>query len=136
VIPRQKPAYDGLGELPDIKANHGCESLAAGGRDSRARRCVRRSAGARCHSRRLPGQAVRSGSRGCDGIIPATVKAGPYAVPGRIDLVNYDLGGEGVAYHSEAHHTTKDGDGYRDDRPTATMCKTATSKPDLWYDST
>jgi MYXO-CTERM domain-containing protein len=72
---------------------------------------------------------------GGDGIIPASVKAGPYAVPGRIDLVNYDLGGEGVAYHSEAHYTTKDGDGYRDDRPTATMCKTATSKPDLWYDS-
>lgn len=72
---------------------------------------------------------------GGDGIIPASVKAGPYAVPGRIDLVNYDLGGEGVAYHSEAHYTTKDGDGYRDDRPTATMCKTATTKPDLWYDS-
>jgi hypothetical protein len=69
------------------------------------------------------------------GIIPATVKAGPFQLPGRLDLVNYDLGGEGVAYHSEAHYTTKDGDGYRTDRPTATMCKTVTTKPDIWYDT-
>lgn len=72
---------------------------------------------------------------GGDGIIPPAVKAGPIAIPGRIDFVNYDLGGEGVAFHSEAHYTTKGGDGYRDDRPTATMCLTATSKPDLWYDT-
>jgi hypothetical protein len=69
------------------------------------------------------------------GIIPATVKAGPYPIPGRIDLVNYDLGGDGVGYHAEAHYTTKDGDGYRTDRPTATMCLTLTTKPDLWYDT-
>jgi hypothetical protein len=69
------------------------------------------------------------------GIIPPTVKAGPFQLPGRLDLVNYDLGGEGVAYHSEAHYTTKDGDGYRTDRPTATMCKTVTTKPDIWYDT-
>lgn len=72
---------------------------------------------------------------GGDGIIPPSVKAGPIAIPGRIDFVNYDLGGEGIAFHSEAHYTTKGGDGYRDDRPTATMCLTATSKPDLWYDT-
>jgi MYXO-CTERM domain-containing protein len=70
---------------------------------------------------------------GGTGIIPPTVTAGPYAIPGRIDLVNYDLGGEGVAYHSDAHYTTKDGDGYRTDRPTATMCKTLNSKPDIFY---
>jgi hypothetical protein len=69
------------------------------------------------------------------GIIPATVKAGPFALPGRLDLVNYDLGGEGVAYHSEAHYTTKDGDGYRTDRPTATMCLTLSTKPDVFYDT-
>jgi MYXO-CTERM domain-containing protein len=69
------------------------------------------------------------------GIIPTTVKAGPYAVPGRVDLVNYDLGGDGVGYHSEAHYTTKDGDGYRTDRPTTTLCLTLPSKPDLWYDT-
>ena len=69
------------------------------------------------------------------GIIPASVKAGPFPLPGRLDLVNYDLGGEGVAFHSEAHYTTKDGDGYRTDRPTATMCLTLPSKPDLFYDT-
>lgn len=69
------------------------------------------------------------------GIIPATVEAGPFPVPGRIDLVNYDMGGEGVGFHSEAHYTTKDGDGYRTDRPTATMCLTLQSKPDVWYDT-
>jgi MYXO-CTERM domain-containing protein len=69
------------------------------------------------------------------GIIPPTVQAGPYAIPGRIDLVNYDMGGDGVGYHSEAHYTTKGGDGYRTDRPTTTLCLTAPSKPDLWYDT-
>lgn len=69
------------------------------------------------------------------GIIPPTVQAGPYPVPGRLDLANYDLGGDGVGYHAEAHYTTKDGDGYRTDRPTATMCLTITTKPDLWYDT-
>jgi len=69
------------------------------------------------------------------GIIPAGVKSGPFQVPGRIDFVNYDMGGDGVAFHADAHYTTKGGDGYRTDRPTATMCLTATSKPDVWYDT-
>ena len=45
---------------------------------------------------------------------PATVKAGPYAIPGRLDFVNYDLGGDGVAYHT-GDHITKGGTGYRTD---------------------
>ena len=69
------------------------------------------------------------------GIIPATVMAGPFAVPGRIDFVNYDLGGDGVGFHTDAHYTTKGGDGYRTDRPSATMCLTAQAKPDVWYDT-
>src|SRR5262249_42085525 len=69
------------------------------------------------------------------GIIPATVKAGPDTLPGHLDLVDYDMGGDGVAYPTDAPHTTKDGDGYRNDRPTATMCKTVVSKPDVWYDT-
>ncbi|HXK20275.1 MAG TPA: hypothetical protein VNG33_20840, partial [Polyangiaceae bacterium] len=32
-------------------------------------------------------------------------------------------------------YTTKEGDGYRTDRPTATMCLTATSKPDIYFDT-
>ncbi|HVZ70879.1 MAG TPA: hypothetical protein VHJ20_00775 [Polyangia bacterium] len=69
------------------------------------------------------------------GVIPSTVKAGPYEIPGRLDFPNYDLGGEQVAYHAGDHITTKNGDGYRTDRPTATMCKTDNAKMDVWYNS-
>jgi MYXO-CTERM domain-containing protein len=69
------------------------------------------------------------------GIVPTTVKAGPYAVPGGIDFVNYDMGGDGVGYHTDAHYTTKDGDGYRSDRPSATLSATGPTKPDLFYDT-
>src|SRR5580700_3942553 len=55
---------------------------------------------------------------------PATVKAGPYTIPGRLDFVNYDLGGDGVSYHT-GDHITKGGTGYRTDTPTATLSLTA-----------
>src|SRR6516162_3250839 len=71
-------------------------------------------------------------SAGGKGVIPASVAAGPYAVPGRIDLINYDLGGVGVAYDC-AHHEVKGGFGYRTDTPTATLSLTASSKGDVWY---
>ena len=45
------------------------------------------------------------------------------------------MGGEGVGYHSTEHYTDKNGDGYRIDRPTATMCMTDVSRNDLWYDT-
>ncbi|HVZ73060.1 MAG TPA: hypothetical protein VHJ20_11845 [Polyangia bacterium] len=67
------------------------------------------------------------------GVIPADVKAGPYAIPGRLDLINYDMGGD-VAY-SATHHEVKGGFGYRTDVPTASLSLTAASKPDLWYQS-
>jgi len=69
------------------------------------------------------------------GIVPASVKAGPYALPGRISFVNYDMGGDGVGYHTDAHYTTKAGDGYRSDRPSATMSKTRPDAPDIYYDT-
>jgi MYXO-CTERM domain-containing protein len=69
---------------------------------------------------------------GGKGTIPSAVKAGPYAVPGRIDLINYDLGGVGVAYDCQ-HHEVKGGVGYRVDLPTASLSLTAQSKPDVWY---
>jgi hypothetical protein len=69
---------------------------------------------------------------GGKGIIPATVKAGPYAIPGRLDLINYDLGGVGVAYDC-THHEVKGGDGYRTDQPTASLSLTAASKMDVWF---
>jgi MYXO-CTERM domain-containing protein len=72
---------------------------------------------------------------GGPGIVPPTVKAGPYALPGRVSFVNYDMGGDGVGYHTDAHYTTKDGDGYRSDRPSATLSLTGPTKPDLYYDT-
>ncbi|HVU52561.1 MAG TPA: hypothetical protein VHL80_17900, partial [Polyangia bacterium] len=69
---------------------------------------------------------------GGKGVIPATVKAGPYAIPGRLDLINYDLGGVGVAYDC-THHEVKGGDGYRTDQPTASLSLTAASKMDVFY---
>jgi len=45
-------------------------------------------------------QAVRSRRRGWRRVIPTTVKAGPYALPGRVSFVNYDMGGDGVGYHT------------------------------------
>jgi hypothetical protein len=69
---------------------------------------------------------------------PASVKAGPYAIPGRLDFVNYDLGGDGVAYHT-GDHIVKGGTGYRvDTPPTATFSLTSACAPicpNVWYDS-
>ncbi|HEX4407067.1 MAG TPA: hypothetical protein VH560_19645, partial [Polyangia bacterium] len=73
---------------------------------------------------------------------PTTVKAGPYAIPGRLDFVNYDLGGDGVAYHT-GDHITKGGTGYRTDTPTATFSLTSSCIPNggpptctnVWYDT-
>jgi hypothetical protein len=74
---------------------------------------------------------------------PPTVKAGPYAIPGRLDFVNYDLGGDGVAYHT-GDHLIKGGAGYRIDTPTATLSLTSVCIPNVggagpcqnvWYDT-
>jgi hypothetical protein len=73
---------------------------------------------------------------------PPTVKAGPYTIPGRLDFVNYDLGGDGVAYHT-GDHITKGGTGYRTDTPTATFSLTSDCIPNgapgpcqnVWYDT-
>jgi hypothetical protein len=73
---------------------------------------------------------------------PPTVVAGPYTIPGRLDFVNYDLGGDGVAYHT-GDHITKGGTGYRTDTPTATFSLTSDCIPNgapgpcqnVWYDT-
>jgi len=73
------------------------------------------------------------------GKIPATVKAGPYPLPGRIDFVNYDLGGSNVAYKSGDHITNNGSEsiklalGYRTDAPTATLCLSNQAEKDEWY---
>jgi len=67
------------------------------------------------------------------GIIPATVKAGPYAIPGRIDFVNYDMGGSGVAFHAGDHILNKQGAGYRKGSDVATFSKTSMASKDAWY---
>jgi hypothetical protein len=75
------------------------------------------------------------------GHIPASVQAGPYPIPGRLDFINYDLGGEMVAYHAGDHITNNGSDsvklalGYRTDAPTATLCLTNQPEKDDWYDT-
>jgi hypothetical protein len=74
--------------------------------------------------------------------LPASVKGGPYTIPGRLDLINYDMGGDGVGYHT-ANHETKGGAGYRVDGQTATLSWTAQCIPiggggscmNVWYDT-
>jgi hypothetical protein len=65
-------------------------------------------------------------------------KAGPYTLPGRLDLVNYDLGGDGVAFHAGDHIATKAGGGYRNDNTSASIGLTGwdeinTLRHDVWY---
>jgi hypothetical protein len=75
------------------------------------------------------------------GKIPPTVKAGPYPIPGRLDFINYDLGGDGVGYHAGDHITNNGSEsvklalGYRTDAPTATLCLTNQMENDVWYDT-
>jgi MYXO-CTERM domain-containing protein len=69
---------------------------------------------------------------------PPTVKAGPYTIPGRLDFVNYDMGGDGITFHT-GDHLVKGGTGYRvDNPPTATFSLTtacAPTCPNVWYDT-
>jgi hypothetical protein len=71
--------------------------------------------------------------------IPATVKAGPYSIPGRIDFINYDLGGLNVGYFTTDHITNNGSEsiklalGYRTDTPTATLCLSNQVEKDDWY---
>jgi len=69
------------------------------------------------------------------GIIPTTVKAGPYVLPGRLDFVNYDLGGVGVAFQAGDKDLMKAGYGYRTDHPAATISKTSVMEGDVWYNT-
>jgi|HubBroStandDraft_1064217.scaffolds.fasta_scaffold00481_17 hypothetical protein len=75
------------------------------------------------------------------GKIPPTVKAGPYPIPGRLDFINYDLGGDGVGYHAGDHITNNGSEsvklalGYRTDAPTATLCLTNQEENDVWYET-
>jgi hypothetical protein len=74
--------------------------------------------------------------------LPAGVKAGPYAIPGRLDFINYDMGGDGVGYHA-GDHIVKGGAGYRVDGQTATLSWTGQCIPNVagqpcnnvWYDT-
>jgi hypothetical protein len=74
--------------------------------------------------------------------LPASVKGGPYTIPGRLDFINYDMGGDGVGYHT-ALHETKGGAGYRVDGQTATLSYTGQCIPiggngpctNVWYDT-
>ena len=74
--------------------------------------------------------------------LPAGVKGGPYTIPGRLDFINYDMGGDGVGYHA-GDHIAKGGAGYRVDGQTATLSWTGQCIPNVagqpcmnvWYDT-
>jgi hypothetical protein len=74
--------------------------------------------------------------------LPSTVKGGPYTIPGRLDFINYDMGGDGVGYHT-GDHEMKGGAGYRIDGQTATLSWTGQCIPNVagqacnnvWYDT-
>src|SRR5579859_5654611 len=74
--------------------------------------------------------------------LPPGTKGGPYAIPGRLDFVNYDLGGDGVGFH-QSEHAQRGGAGYRiDTPPTATfslttVCISNGGPPcqNVWYDT-
>jgi len=74
--------------------------------------------------------------------LPPGTKGGPYAIPGRLDFVNYDLGGDGVGYHV-SEHAQRGGTGYRVDVPTATLSLTSDciangggpACQNVWYDT-
>ena len=53
--------------------------------------------------------------------IPPSIQAGPYTIPGRLDFINYDMGGDGVGYHAGDHNA--DGPGPRlGHRPDTLAC--------------
>jgi hypothetical protein len=79
------------------------------------------------------GKPFDPATAGGKGIIPATVKAGPYAIPGRLDFVNYDIGGDGITFHAGDKDLMKAGYGYRTDHPAATISKTSMAENDVWY---
>jgi hypothetical protein len=74
--------------------------------------------------------------------LPPGTQGGPYAIPGRLDFVNYDLGGDGVGYHV-SEHAQRGGAGYRIDVPTATLSLTSDcisngggpACQNVWYDT-
>jgi hypothetical protein len=78
--------------------------------------------------------------------VPATYKGTPFKgtpwpIPGRIDLVNYDVGGLGVGFNTVHHGDVAcPGTDYRNDTPVPTLCKTSTmtgqfnDKPDEFTD--
>lgn len=65
----------------------------------------------------------------------------PSVIPGRVELTNVDLGGEGVAYHADhrrsnsAEYEPISGNDYRpDDKDLPNICKTNGVNPDVWAD--
>jgi hypothetical protein len=77
-------------------------------------------------------------------MLPAGVKAGPYPLPGRLELENHDMGGLNVAYFT-ADHIKCGAPGYRIDDGTqeASLCLTSSMpdavysapKGDVWFDT-
>jgi hypothetical protein len=68
-------------------------------------------------------------------------KGTPQVIPGRIELADLDLGGEGIAYHADhrrsnsAQYEPISGNDYRpDDKDLPNICKTNGASVDTWAD--
>jgi hypothetical protein len=60
-------------------------------------------------------------------------KGTPWPIPGRINMVDYDMGGKGVGFDVDhAGDSPCNGFDYRTDKPTVTLCKTGMDRNDLW----
>src|SRR4051812_35629447 len=82
------------------------------------------------------------------GAVPATYKGTPYkgtpqAIPGRVELADLDVGGEGVSYHADHRRANAAAEGYApvsgdDYRPTEkdlpNICKTNGQNADTYTD--
>ncbi len=70
--------------------------------------------------------------------LPTSVQAGPYAIPGRLQFVYYDMGGSGVGYQTTDHIGCA-ASGYRMDGQTASLCLTSqmadpyATTGDIWF---
>jgi MYXO-CTERM domain-containing protein len=60
-------------------------------------------------------------------------KGTPWPIPGRINMVDYDVGGKGVGFDVDhAGDSPCNGFDYRTDKPTVTLCKTGVDRNDKW----
>jgi MYXO-CTERM domain-containing protein len=67
------------------------------------------------------------------GYLGTPYKGTPWPIPGRVNMVDYDVGGKGVGFDVDhAGDSPCNGFDYRTDKPTVTLCKTGPDRNDKW----